>query len=107
MNQCYSWGQRSDFAGISATIPGHSGEVTCVRFLRRDTIVSADNKGSIIVRREVTGIDGTSNVRVLLCLLPALRPLRGLLAFFHIVETNSWRQAHGNGVNYDPLSGKL
>lgn len=37
-----------------------------MRFLRRDIIVSADNKGLIITRREETSSDGASNVRVLL-----------------------------------------
>ncbi|KAF8842300.1 WD40 repeat-like protein [Paxillus ammoniavirescens] len=34
-------------SGVQETLPGHEGLVTCVRFLRDDFIVSADDKGAV------------------------------------------------------------
>lgn len=40
-------------SGISATLPGHEGLVTCVRFLSKDILLSADNKGTLILRKQI------------------------------------------------------
>ncbi|KAG8869257.1 hypothetical protein FRB98_002739 [Tulasnella sp. 332] len=41
---------RVDFEGVTATLPGHEGEVTCNAFSGDSAFYSADNKGRIICR---------------------------------------------------------
>lgn len=38
--------------GVSETLPGHDGFITCVNFLKDDMIVSADTKGTLRLWRK-------------------------------------------------------
>ncbi|KZW03964.1 WD40 repeat-like protein [Exidia glandulosa HHB12029] len=41
--------QNQDGRGVYATLPGHNAEVTCVRFLDDDALLSADEAGELIL----------------------------------------------------------
>ena len=38
--------------GVSQTLPGHDGLITCVKFVKDDMIVSADTKGTLRLWRK-------------------------------------------------------
>ncbi|KIK06761.1 hypothetical protein K443DRAFT_88816 [Laccaria amethystina LaAM-08-1] len=47
------WNINDDIdSGISATLPGHEGLVTCVRFLTKDVLLSADDKGTLLLWKQ-------------------------------------------------------
>jgi hypothetical protein len=39
--------------GVTETLPGHEGLVTCVRFIRDDIFASADDKGALRYWRKI------------------------------------------------------
>lgn len=56
----------SNDVGAYATLPGHEGTVTCIRFIGQDRLLSADDRGLVTIwRREGTKVILIANKIVL------------------------------------------
>lgn len=63
MTSCYLFLQKEDERGVSETLPGHEGLVTCVKFVTEGLFASSDDKGLLVLWKR-TGSQASAHYTV-------------------------------------------